>query len=83
MTTKKKVQEEIPLDTAYAMAKAAEALDETMRAAAVLNDTNTMLEVVNGWLTVAALLNPEESDEDEHPATAQSVIGFTHEHRND
>ncbi len=65
--------EEIEIDTAYSIVKAAETLDAALEMAIKLNDTKSALEVANGWLTIAAMLDEEEPEEE------RRKVGFYHD----
>ena len=61
------------LDTAEALARAASTLDEALKIAKVTNDGKVALEAANGWLIIAALLDPDTS------AETKQRIGFYHD----
>lgn len=69
-------RQEIDLDTAYAIGRAAEGLDEIMQIARDKKDAKSALQVVNGWLTIAALLDVDDDDEEDRP---KHRTGFHHE----
>ena len=53
----------VPLDTTFAITRAAMYLDEAMQMARDIKSPEAAVEVVNAWLTIAALLDQEEEDE--------------------
>lgn len=73
MTAKKTAPEVVNIDTDYAIVRAAQTLDKTFDLATALNDTKAALEVVNGWLTIAALLDEDTTER------VETRIGFYHD----
>lgn len=75
--TEEATQVEITLDSSSALVQAAHTLEEAMQMARDKKDIQGALEVANGWLTIAALLDAEDGEE------AVEVIkhktGFHHE----
>jgi hypothetical protein len=65
----------VPLDTTFAITRAAMHLDETMQMARDLKDPEAALGVVNAWLTIAALL---DQDDDEELPRRKHKTGFHH-----
>jgi hypothetical protein len=73
--TAKKKPEEITVDVA--LARAAAALDEIMQMARDKKDPSSALEVVNGWFTMAALLDVDEENSED--TDKKHKTGFHHE----
>ena len=70
----------VPLDTTFAITRAAMYLDEAMQMARDIKDPTAALGVINAWLTIAALLDQE--DEEEIPRRKHKT-GFHHGHDED
>jgi hypothetical protein len=69
----KKDQVVVALDTDYAITQAAATLDRVMIMAVEEKDTKAALEVANGWLLIAAMLDPNDDSVDE---TLKQRAGF-------
>lgn len=79
--TSKKSAEVVVLDSEAAVGRAGEALDVALDIAKKLNDPAMALEVVNGWLSIAVLLSPDEDHAvgpDGDPES-RTLIGFTYD----
>jgi hypothetical protein len=76
--TSKKQPEPISVDVDFALARAASVLDEIMQMARDIKDPTSALEVVNGWFTLAALLDVDE-DENTDESGKKHKTGFHHE----
>ena len=76
--TSKKQPEPISVDVDFALARAAAALDEIMQMARDKKDPSSALEVVNGWFTLAALLDIDDEKETDEDGKKHKT-GFHHE----
>lgn len=65
----------VPLDTTFAITRAAMYLDEAMQMARDIKSPEAAVEVVNAWLAIAVLL--DEEDDDELPKRKHKT-GFHH-----
>jgi hypothetical protein len=63
----------VTLDTEYAIQQAAETLDKVMIMAQDLKDPKAALKVVENWLLIAAMLDPNDDSVDE---TLKQRAGF-------
>lgn len=65
----------VPLDTTFAITRAAMYLDEAMQMARDIKSPEAAVEVVNAWLAIAVLL--DEDDDDDQPVRKHKT-GFHH-----
>jgi hypothetical protein len=76
--TEESTHVEITLDTSAALVQAAHSLEEAAQMSRDKKDIQGMLEVANGWLTIAALLDAEDGEE-AIETIKQHKTGFHHE----